>query len=1085
MLNELLNRQVKTASEASSPVDNMITVDAANSENKMNLNCLKSPGIIRQGLDEESRPASEEMAHNMLRDILQGRKKELIALENELRGVSANGVKKEPLSLDNNNTINNNNNNLNNNNVKIEYKKGAISDVIESDIKSSAVGEILSLNESDGLNVDSDNISVDQENSTGNLDDCETRVKTEDALSTFNSNACSDSEASIPSPLSETKEDVDGDVNYPKSPESRAPKSGQIELKRARVENIVSTMRSSPTLPIPVNGCKKRKLYHPQQHDISAAERYSDNGLSNNGGLGPMLDDEDSEPPELRQKLVEKNALKTQLRTMQEQLAEMQHKYVQLCNRMEQESECPDQEDVDPDADVGSDTEPEVRTTTAEKTGNSSSAPNFPYSSTPSTQPSSSPAISNLMSSKLHSLNNPDMLLPNMNGPLSMMQNQHVPHPDHQGAPMHYPQHSFTNAAAMYLGVNHKLFFDQESRLGKDPGMPGSDQQQQQSKQDQLKHQQKALNLGSMSHQSHMNHPQQPPHHIQNLQNEMQQRLQSPHKRPSSEFTERLSMFRNSGVGTVSGTDLEGLADVLKTEITSSLTNLIDSIISRFVQQRRLMGKQTEAAAEQLNKDLMLASQLLDRKSPRTKVIDRTPSASGERLMNPMPPQKVGASNLPHQQQTPISTANNTPANTPNSEVANNGGSMPVRPSPSNSMFQAPKLPGGGINPVAAAALYSSISGMGVPSSNPLCLSAESRDSLPEQNEALSLVVAPKKKRHKVTDTRITPRTVSRILAQDNMGPSPSNISEPSKPFNNMMASTSSNSGAESPPPRLYHPPSMLPVSLPTSVAIPNPSLHESQVFSPYSPFFHQHQSHHINGSPPVMVDHRDSPPLPNPPTMLHPALLAAAHHSGTPDYVHFRGSSGLGDCGDRGSEGNSGDGPFDGYFLVIFLLNRNVHSSTLTPMHLRKAKLMFFWVRYPSSAVLKMYFPDIMFNKNNTAQLVKWFSNFREFYYIQMEKYARQAVSEGIKNAEDIHVSADSEIYRVLNLHYNRNNHIEVPSNFRFVVEQTLREFFKAIQTGKDTEQSWKKSIYKIISRMDDPVPDYFKSPNFLEQLE
>lgn len=50
-----------------------------------------------------------------------------------------------------------------------------------------------------------------------------------------------------------------------------------------------------------------------------------------------------------------------------------------------------------------------------------------------------------------------------------------------------------------------------------------------------------------------------------------------------------------------------------------------------------------------------------------------------------------------------------------------------------------------------------------------------------------------------------------------------------------------------------------------------------------------------------------------------------------------------------------------------------------------------------------------------------------REFYYIQMEKYARQAVSEGMKNADDIHVSNDSEIYRVLNLHYNRNNHIEV----------------------------------------------------------
>lgn len=43
------------------------------------------------------------------------------------------------------------------------------------------------------------------------------------------------------------------------------------------------------------------------------------------------------------------------------------------------------------------------------------------------------------------------------------------------------------------------------------------------------------------------------------------------------------------------------------------------------------------------------------------------------------------------------------------------------------------------------------------------------------------------------------------------------------------------------------------------------------------------------------------------------------------------------------------------------------------------------------------------------------------------MEKYARQAVSEGVKNADDLHVSGDCEIYRVLNLHYNRNNHIEV----------------------------------------------------------
>lgn len=43
------------------------------------------------------------------------------------------------------------------------------------------------------------------------------------------------------------------------------------------------------------------------------------------------------------------------------------------------------------------------------------------------------------------------------------------------------------------------------------------------------------------------------------------------------------------------------------------------------------------------------------------------------------------------------------------------------------------------------------------------------------------------------------------------------------------------------------------------------------------------------------------------------------------------------------------------------------------------------------------------------------------------MEKYARQAVSEGMKNVDELRVGGDSEIYRVLNLHYNRNNHIEV----------------------------------------------------------
>lgn len=329
----------------------------------------------------------------------------------------------------------------------------------------------------------------------------------------------------------------------------------------------------------------------------------------------------------------------------------------------------------------------------------------------------------------------------------------------------------------------------------------------------------------------------------------------------------------------------------------------------------------------------------------------------------------------------------------------------------------------------------------------------------PEQSEALPLVVTPKKKRHKVTDTRITPRTVSRLLGQQE----------------NMMESKYSSlmGGGASPIEGSYHhhPPPIVPVSLPTSVAIPNPSLHQSDVFSPY-PYYHP--SHHARGSPQSDVMDDSSLFHPSHPhhQALHSSLLLGGHSSPEPIQLSSRMKTENGDSSDC----NSGDMLYDGSLPI---------SSTLTPMHLRKAKLMFFYVRYPSSAILKTYFPDIKFNKNNTAQLVKWFSNFREFYYIQMEKYARQAMSEGCKAAEDLTVTLDSELYRVLNLHYNRNNHIEVPTTFRFVVEQTLREFFKAIVAGKDTEQSWKKSIYKVIARMDDNLPDYFKSPNFLEQLE
>lgn len=67
-----------------------------------------------------------------------------------------------------------------------------------------------------------------------------------------------------------------------------------------------------------------------------------------------------------------------------------------------------------------------------------------------------------------------------------------------------------------------------------------------------------------------------------------------------------------------------------------------------------------------------------------------------------------------------------------------------------------------------------------------------------------------------------------------------------------------------------------------------------------------------------------------------------------------------------------------------------------------------------------------------------------REFFYIQMEKYARQALAEGCLHADDLVVSADSELFRHLNLHYNRNNQLEVsvmmpapyPTPCRYIAE-------------------------------------------------
>ena len=61
----------------------------------------------------------------------------------------------------------------------------------------------------------------------------------------------------------------------------------------------------------------------------------------------------------------------------------------------------------------------------------------------------------------------------------------------------------------------------------------------------------------------------------------------------------------------------------------------------------------------------------------------------------------------------------------------------------------------------------------------------------------------------------------------------------------------------------------------------------------------------------------------------------------------------------------------------------------------------------------------------------------------------------------------------------------LKIPQSFCRVIEATLKEFFKSIQEYKDQDPSWKKAIYKVIARMDDLIPDFFKSVKWMESLE
>lgn len=1049
-------------------IDGQATLKDSSENNSCNNNSVVTPNSLVNTSTMDSNAGlllDEAAAHHMLRNILQGKKELQLAIDQELRKVSAqsgSGGGSERNSPDNNNTILNKNNNLTNNN---NYDKSADNALTNTNspnsVNNAAATENNNQSDVNSKSSENNNSSKNISNSKSNeSDDKNAKSNADDANSNKENNnrdtnipvpkqeqidlndeemainSIVDSDNSLDSPISnhatDGKDDI-MDVDSDKGDNSPSPilssSKPEIDLKRARVENIVSSMRASPSLGVSnqaqVNGCKKRKLYHPQQHDNTMMERYAaavglnlglnfHNFMMNNStgaGSGDDDDDDDVEPQDIHRKRVEKSMLKSQLKSMQDQLAEMQQKYMQLCTRMDQTSDTPDIDENSSDI-VEDDMNNEAlnkRTSPLTKLPMESPIKDMPPKSAPPTPNNLSQFMSKMMTAKIQG-HLPPHLPPQFNGQIPLFQHLQQQQAMHDAAAS-MQQGGHENQASLHAAMCQKLeaIMEQHARRAKE--VVEQRQQElmnQQREQQQQQQQQAQLNSISANAQNSMGPNVQNPGHNQQPnqpspnQNQGAVGPQNPNVPPqlpkgASELAERYNMIRNNSIPKISGNDLEELAETLKQEIGTLLTNLVDTIVSRFMQQRKLLGKANEGAVainEKFSKDYMLSLQLLDRKSPRTKVQDRSSSAgnaannnqnsgnngsnvsNNQAIMNnsPLsgnnnnpnnnnninnqngPPRMNGTVFPPHGMGMPSVHVNGpNPHDAPNLNVINN---MPphIRPPPAAAMFQPPKPPQG-MSPVTAAALYNSMANLGNPNNpNPFCLPEPREPTREEQNEALSLVVTPKKKRHKVTDTRITPRTVSRILAQDGIGASTNHIASDNNSQNNGNKQFNTNQPTptsqalsqvppESPSPRQsYHPPtsSMLP-SLPTSVAIPNPSLHESKVFSPYSPFFNPHgpqpsqlhHMHHMSASPPGglgnMMDPRDSPPLPHPQSMLHPALLAAAHHGNSPDYSHMRAAM---DANDRNSDCNSGDISYDGMQPTISfsknqLLNNYLYKQT------------------------------------------------------------------------------------------------------------------------------------------------------------
>ena len=620
--------------------------------------------------------------------------------------------------------------------------------------------------------------------------------------------------------------------------------SEDVESKRARVETIVSTMRtctshsaSSSNQRSETAGCKKRKLYQPQQHDsakfTSEGEEEEDDDERNDDSIVSEAEQESRHMSRSADSALPHQVANDPLRSLQDRIASLHQQQQRYAAHLAHS----------PVSHESKHSNHEMRRPVRDDSGRSR-----------------------------HSLH-----LNSAN----------------RGANLPTDLSHLTQAHAAYIDATRRLLMEQQQ------------QQQQQQRQQQRS-----------SQQSNKSQPPQDP----------------------------------------AATELEGLAEMLKSELASSLAQLIDNTLSRFAQQQQRRNVIVSNTPTKFGVNSDTSVDLDSNKLQRGRVIDRG-LRNGDLAALGLTPflRTPYAAALPH-----LLAAHHQSAN-PLSQIANSLGSI-------NSIALANIGSYGQQQPPTQQAQQSQPSQSSVeqPQPSPRYSGRDSaaNEDASEQNEALSLVVSPKKRRTVKTDrdspvpsadTRLSPLEIS--LAAHSCGPnSPPPSRSPTPPVSSQRFTT------PQPPRSASHPPQQ--AGHPAHPQL----LHHPSLFSNYSAYF---AAAAAGAAAAAAASRTKSPECERSPpsaSLLHPALLAS--HSSTAHLHHHRHHhhSHSDSLNDRHSDSSDGASPYDG-----------IHqSSTLTPMHLRKAKLMFFWVRYPSSSVLKTFFPDVKFNKNNTAQLVKWFSNFR-----------------------------------------------------------------------------------------------------------